>query len=118
MKKFILKNVLPFVSTFQEARRIVAAEIQHITFNEFLPTLLGQKLMDTFELTLKSNGYHMAYNDELPMTTLNSVANAILPLVLSLLPPVISFYDSVSTFINFNQQFQTRNFSTKKDLLL
>ena len=55
----------------QEARRILAAEIQHITYNEFLPTLLGQKLMDTFELTLKPNGYHMAYNDELPMTTLN-----------------------------------------------
>ena len=73
----------------------MAAEIQHITYNEFLPTLLGQKLMDTFELTLKSNGYHMAYNDELPMTTLNSVANAILPLFLSLLPPAISFYDSV-----------------------
>ena len=53
--------------------------------------------MDTFELTLKDNGYHMDYDDDMPMTTLNSVANAILPLVLSLLPPVITFYDSVST---------------------
>ena len=79
----------------------MAAEIQQITYNEFLPTLLGQKLMDTFELTLKDNGYHMDYDDDMPMTTLNSVANAILPLVLSLLPPVITFYDSVSLFIIF-----------------
>ena len=79
----------------------MAAQIQHITYNEFLPTLLGQKLMDSFELSLKANGYHMAYNDDLPMTTLNSVANAILPLVLSLLPPAISFYDKVRNSSSF-----------------
>lgn len=73
----------------------MASEIQHITYNEFLPTLLGQKVMNSFELSLKGNGYHMGYNDDLPMTTLNSVANAILPLFLSLLPPAISFSDSV-----------------------
>ena len=65
---------------------MVGAEIQHITYREFLPAILGERLIDTFHLRPKSNGYHMGYNDDLPVSTINSVANAILPLVMSLMP--------------------------------
>ena len=86
---------------YQEARRMVSAQIQHITYNEFLPVLLGEVLTATFGLVPpKSNGasgYHLEYNDELPAATLNSVGNAILPFLLSLLPPKINYYDSVRT---------------------
>ena len=65
---------------------MVGAEIQHITYREFLPAILGERLTDTFHLRPKANGYHMGYNDDLPVSTINSVANAILPLAMSLMP--------------------------------
>ena len=49
---------------FQEARRIVIAEMQHITYNEWLPIILGRAFMDNTGLTSLDSGYSFAYFGE------------------------------------------------------
>ena len=55
---------------FQNTRRIVNAEWQHIVYNEFLPILLGQKAMKTFGLKALTRGFGKGYmNDYNPSIT-------------------------------------------------
>ncbi|XP_022693149.1 uncharacterized protein LOC111262832 isoform X5 [Varroa jacobsoni] len=61
---------------FQEGRRIVSAEMQQITYGEFLPRVLGRATMDHYELNLASNGYSRAYNPEVDPSVWNEFSTA------------------------------------------
>ncbi len=62
---------------FQETRRIIAAELQQITYDQFLPSILGQQAMKDYELELPADhSKHTTYNDKIDATIFNSFATA------------------------------------------
>ena len=79
---------------FQETRRIVGAQIQHITYSEFLPVILGKEAMDRFNLDPQKMGFFSDYDINTNPGTANSVSTAAFRFVASLLPGVIHYYDS------------------------
>lgn len=61
---------------YQEARRIVGAMIQHITFREFLPLVLGKEVCNLFDLNLIRRGYYDGYDPRVNPTVGNSFGAA------------------------------------------
>ncbi|XP_076304023.1 salivary peroxidase/catechol oxidase-like isoform X2 [Tachypleus tridentatus] len=77
----ILRNLNPNwedEQLYQEARRIVIAEMQVVTYNEYLRILLGHELYDYFELKTKSRGRHTHYHVDKDPSILNEFATAAL----------------------------------------
>lgn len=51
---------------FQEARSIVIAQLQHVTFNEFLPIVIGKDKIYEYGLELEHPGkYYQGYDDKI-----------------------------------------------------
>lgn len=61
---------------FQEARRIVIGEMQHITYNEWLPVILGMKYVDDFNMKPTESGYIAQYDSEVNPSVTNAFATA------------------------------------------
>lgn len=61
---------------FQETRRIVQAEMQHIVYNEFLPLILGNRMMKRFDLEVQKAGFFNKYDATLDPTIFNEFATA------------------------------------------
>ncbi|XP_060858578.1 peroxidase-like [Metopolophium dirhodum] len=104
---------------FREAKKIVTACIQHITYNEWLPALLGVNYTKENGLGL---GQRTTYDETADPTVSNSFATAILPFANSMISNSISlnwpssFQGVVSTHtLNFDVSIQ-KNYN--KPLLL
>ena len=61
---------------YLEARRIISAMMQHITYNEFLPSLLGRLTMDTYGLTPQTSGYSSSYDESINPSITNEFGAA------------------------------------------
>ncbi|XP_015522628.2 uncharacterized protein LOC107226351 [Neodiprion lecontei] len=84
---------------FQEARRIVIAEIQHVTYNEFLPILLGKEVMEKFGLLLEKDGYWDGYDPSVNPGVLDAFAAAAYRFGHSLLPTAVERWSKAHKFI-------------------
>lgn len=60
---------------YQESKRIVVAELQHIIYAEFLPLLLGERSMGHFRLQL-AKGFSGDYNPAIDPSILNEFTTA------------------------------------------
>ncbi|XP_066137550.1 uncharacterized protein [Euwallacea fornicatus] len=61
---------------FEETRRIVYSVIQHITYREYLPVVVGPQVVDLFDLKLTNTGYFNNYDSRVNPAIANSFSSA------------------------------------------
>ena len=71
--RFVPSNIDLDELFFQETRRIVAAEIQNIVYGEYLPSILGEKIMNKYSLIVTETS---DYDPEVNPTILNEFSTA------------------------------------------
>ena len=76
---------------YQESRRIVIAEMQHVVYNEFLPLLLGDSVMESMDLRSLQTGYYRGYDDSVDATVSNSFASAAFRFYHSMIQGLVAF---------------------------
>ncbi|XP_026492668.2 peroxidase isoform X1 [Vanessa tameamea] len=101
---FILKKLNPHWDDeiiFQEARRILGAQMQHITYAEFLPAILGQDVMWSLNLTLQEEGYADVYDPTVNPSIANHFSSAVFRFAHTLLPGLIHNIDAKTGTISY-----------------
>ncbi|KAI3386617.1 hypothetical protein SNEBB_008749 [Seison nebaliae] len=61
-------------TTFQETRRIIIAQLQHITYNNFLPLILGKDIMSSYGLYSDEENYF--YDEDVNPSIANAFSTA------------------------------------------
>ncbi|XP_063586936.1 uncharacterized protein LOC134764285 [Penaeus indicus] len=84
---------------FQESRKIVAASIQHITYNEFLPMVLGKEVMHKYGLILEKHGYFDGYDPSIDASMSSNFVTAAFRFGHSLLPSTIERWSPAHKYV-------------------
>ncbi|XP_017487596.1 PREDICTED: chorion peroxidase-like [Rhagoletis zephyria] len=61
---------------YEETKRIVVAQLQHILYDQFLPLILGPRAFAHFSLGLSGGGFSNRYNPIIDVTVLNEFSTA------------------------------------------
>lgn len=69
---------------YLEARKAVVAQIQHVTFNEYVPSILGEAIYSDPDLRPTTSGYYSGYSSTNRGGALDAVAFAALQVLTSL----------------------------------
>ena len=72
---------------YHETRRIIGSMLQHITYNEFLPRILGWNAVSLYGLKLLPQGYYKEYSPSCNPSILNEFATAAYRIGHSMLRP-------------------------------
>ena len=91
---------------FQEARKLIAALMQQITYTEYLPVILGKEAMWRYGLTINSDGYdYSAYNPNVNAGISNSFATAAMKFIHTQIPSMLGFYENQTRYVNLEETF-------------
>ncbi|XP_063859519.1 chorion peroxidase-like [Scylla paramamosain] len=108
---------------FQEARRIVIGEMQHITFNEWLPIIIGPRFVRAFRIGVRRDGFSNDYNPTINPNMNNEFSTAAFRFGHSLVQGTINLigqdgsFSSVLLRNNFNSPHLIQNEGRLNDLV-
>ncbi|KAK4320758.1 hypothetical protein Pmani_008413, partial [Petrolisthes manimaculis] len=74
---------------YHETRHIIAAVVQHITYNEFLPMVLGKDVMNKYGIILEKHGYFNGYDPKIDASMSSNFVTSAFRFGHSLLPSTI-----------------------------
>ncbi|KJH51940.1 animal hem peroxidase [Dictyocaulus viviparus] len=93
---------------FEEARRIVIAQLQHITYNEFLPIMLGRENIKKYGLSLHESGFDSDYDMSVEGAVLNEFA-VTFPYILWVLLPQDKMFSSFNNPTKLHEHHGVEN---------
>jgi len=103
---------------FQETRKIVSAIIQHITYNEFLPRVMGPSMMKKYSLELLSTGYSDGYTSDCSLAIFNEFSTAAFRFGHSMISPNLTMMTEEDLRRERGgEQIQLRNHFNNPDLI-